>query len=337
MDKIPVEVFEGICNAVNDKRTLKALRLVNKHFGNIAERYLFRTLIVFQRISSWDKVKSIAESRRLNHLVKKLEVVPMIVESNTPLRSPTFPWLPRTALSLHLPKFSDLETAWPPELYRGEREGNSSLGIVDLFGPSNQLCNAHLSFALRALRFGGLKITTLELHQYREILLDQIWATPTLIHLKHLKLHFRHPFDVEKMQARAMSDENEELAWTLAPNLARAENLESLTLTQDRCIDKRDNECVWSYDIVPILSAAPWPKLRSVRFGEDFARSTHMLQFMMMHGKSLRTIHLDHPFGPEIPWQRLASDLRTQYANHECVVSGRDDTIFHSKSACIEE
>ena len=226
MDKIPVEVFEGICNAADDKRTLKALRLVNKTFANIAERYLFRTLIVFQRIDSWDKVKLIADDRRLCRLVKKLEVVPMIVESNIRLRSPTFPWLPRTGVSLYLPKFSELATAWPPELYRREREGNSSLGIVDLFGPSNEFCNAHLSFALRALRFGGLKMTTLELHQYREILLDQIWATPSLIHLKHLKLHFHHPFDVEQIQARAMSDGNEEFAWTLAPNLARAENLE---------------------------------------------------------------------------------------------------------------
>ena len=253
MDKIPVELLERICNVFDDKMALKTMRLVNKHFANIAERYLFRTLIVFQRMSSWAKIESIAQSPRLKHLVKILELVPMIVDSSTPLRSPAFPWLPRTALSLHLPKFSEIETAWPPELYRGEREGKSSLGIVDLFGPSNELCNAHLSFALRVLHYGRLKITTLELHQYREILLDQIYAVSTLIHLKYLKLHFRHPFDVELEQARAMSDREKGFEWTLAPYLANAENLENLTLTQDRFIDKREDECVWSFDIVPIL------------------------------------------------------------------------------------
>ena len=337
MDKIPVELLERICNVSDDKMALKAMRLVNKHFANIAERYLFRTLIVFQRTSSWARIESIAQSPRLKHLVRKLELVPMIVDSSTPLRSPAFPWLPRTALSLHLPKFSEIETAWPPELYRGEREGNSSLSIVDLFGPSNELCNVHLSFALRVLHYGRLQITTLELHQYREILLHQIHPVPTLIHLKHLKLHFRHPFDVEHKRARAMSDGKEKFDWTLAPHLAKAENIKSLILTQDRFTDRREDECVYSFDIVPILSTASWPKLRSVWFGGNFARSTRMLQFMMMHGKSLRTIHLDHPVGPEIPWQRLASDLRTQYANHDCVISSRDDTIFHAKSACIEE
>ena len=337
MDKIPVEVFEGICNVFDDKKDLKAMRLVNKHFANIAERYLFRTLIVFQRLSSWDKVKSIAESRRLNHLVKKLEVVPMIVNSSTPMRSEAFPWLPRTAPSLHLPKLSDLETAWPPELYRGEGEGKSSLGIVDLFGPSNELCNVHLSFALQDLHDGGLYITTLELHQYREILLHQIHPVPTLIHLKHLKLHLRHPFEVERKRARAMSNGKRKLHWILAPHLAKAENLESLILRQDHLIDRREYECVYPFDIVPILSTASWPKLKSVWFGENFARSTSMLHFMMKHGKSLRSIHLDHAVGPKIAWQRFASDLRAHNANHDCVVSGRDDTIFHSKSACIDE
>ena len=319
------------------------MRLVNKHFANIAERYLFKTLIVFQRMGSWPKIESIAQSPRLAHLVKKLKLVPIIVGLGlyTRLRSTeytgAFPRPPRTAPSLPLPALSEIETAWPPNLCRRNGGPNFSLGILELFGPSNELCNAHLSFSLRFLHDNGLKITTLELHHYREILLTKILPVPTLIHLKHLKLRFRHPSNVEQRQARAMSDGKDTFDGTLAPHLAKAENLESLILTQDRFIDKREDECVWSYDIVRTLSTAPWPKLRSVWFGEDFARSTRMLQFMMRHGKSLRTIHLDHPACPEIPWQRLASDLRTQYANHECVVSGRDDTIFHSRSACIEE
>ncbi|KAK0510759.1 hypothetical protein JMJ35_007191 [Cladonia borealis] len=407
MDKIPVEIFEGICNVVDDRAALKVLRLVNKKSANIAERYLFKTLLVFQHMSSWHKVKLIAHSPRLAHLVKKLELVPITVSFSiknyfewmqrgqgrrvedhlrlghrgaavAELVAPltlndevgfvlgllkkyenwlrwgtnreaieyvaAIPWVPRTALSLPLPALSEIETAWPPDLRasdphpgRREREGNLPLGIVDLFGSSNKRCNAHLSFALLALHDNGLKLTTLELHQYREILLDQIHPVPTLIHLKHLKLHFRHPFDVEHKQARAMADGAKIFEWTLAPYLANAENLENLTLTQDRFIDKREDECVWSYDIVPILSTASWPKLRSVWFGRIFTMSTYSPQFMMMHGKSLRTIHLDRPVSREIVWQLLASKIRTQCANPDCAISCTDDIIFHSKSADVKE
>ena len=320
MDKIPVEIFADICNVIDDRSALKALRLVNKQFANIAARYLFKTLIVFRRMSSWRKIESIAHCPRLARLVKKLELVTMTVGRNTrtldewkqrsqghrvrghlrlgnrgaavaelvkPLnnklavvlelqqRHQTWLWWycgqeaiekiaasfgsHRLLSSLPLPALSEIETVWPPVLSklgphhgRQEREGDFRLGIVHLFGPTNKCCNAHLSFALRALHDSGWKITTLELHQYREILRDQMYPVPILMSLKHLKLHFRHPFDVERKQARAISHGQERPEWTLAPYLANAENLEDLVLTQARFTDRRNDECVWSFDIVLI-------------------------------------------------------------------------------------
>ena len=415
MDKIPVEILEAICNVVDDRVALKALRLVNKKFANIVARYLFKTLIVYQHLSSWRKIGLIAHCPQLAHLVKKLELVTSVgrdrivrdrivrdrigtfdewkwesqghrvrghlrlgdrgaavAELVEPLndklavvlrlqqRYQTWLWWDKgqkiiegiaayfgkhgSPLSLPLPALSEMETVWPPDLPisnphpgRREREGNLRLGIVDLFGPANKRCNAHLSFALLVLHDSGLKITTLELHQYREVLLDQMYPVPILISLKHLKLHFRHPFTVEHKQAMAMSGRRERPELALAPYLANAENLENLILTQDRFTDRREDECVWSFDIVQILSTATWPNLRSVWFGKDFTESTYMLQFMMVHGKSLRSIHLDRPVSREIVWQLLASRIRTQCANPNCVISCTDDTIFHSKSAHVKE
>ena len=404
MDKIPVEVFENICNVADDRVALKALRLVNKEFADIAARYLFKTLIVFQHPSSWRRIGLIAHCPRLAHLVKKLELVTITIGDDTgtfdewkergqghrveghlrlgdrgaavaelvePLndklavvlrlqqRYLTWLWWDygqeeiavfaeifgshRLLLPLPLPALSEIETAWPPSLLvsgphpgRQQREGNIRLGIVDLFGPANKRCNAHLSFALLVLHELGLKLTTLELHQYREILLNQMYPVPTLIYLKHLKLHFRHPPTVERHQAMAMADGQGRLEWILAPYLANAENLENLVLTQGRFTDKHEDECVESYDIIPILSRASWPKLRSVWLGEDFTRSTYLLEFLMTYGNSLRSIHLDRPGDLKNVWQGLASSIRTRCANPNCVTSCSDGTIPHSKPACLK-
>ena len=393
MDKISVELFEGICNVVDDRAALKALRLVNRQFAAIAERYLFKTLIVFQHTSSWRKVESIAHCPRLASLVKKLEVVPLIVGHNPgsyyhwkqrsqgrrvedylrlgdrgaavatlvePLnhelamvlglqrRFQEWFWRPeaieRSVVSfkrhvllelLPLQALSEVEMAWPPDRSipgphssGWEREGNFRLGIIDLFGPLNKRCNAHLSFALLVLHDSGLKITTLELHQYREVLLNQVYPVPTMIYLKHLKLTFRHPFDVGQYQAWVMSaGGGKKIGWTLAPYLANAENLETLILTQDRFTDRREDRCVDSFDIVPILSTASWPKLRSVWVDEVFTRSPSLLQFIGTYGNSLRSIHLDRPVNCEAFWLHLASILRTQCANPNCVISSGENTL----------
>ena len=405
MDKIPVEILEDICNVIDGRMALKALRLVNKRFANIAARYLFKSLIVFQRMNSWHNIELIAQCPRLAHLVKKLELVTMTVGGHAmsfdewkersrghrvrsdfrlgnrgaavaalvePLddklavalwlqqRYRTWLWgdrgqeaIERIAASfeshrllssLPLPALSEIETAWPPDLSisglrhgRRERQGDSRLGIVDLFGPTNKRCNAHLSFALRALHDSGWKITTLELHQYREILRDQMYPVPILMSLKHLKLHFRHPFDVEDKQARAITHGLERPELTLAPYLENAENLEDLILTQAPFTKRREDEWVWSFDIVPVLLTASWPKLRSVWFDWVFTTSTYLPQFMMMHGNSLRSIHLNRPVSREIVWQLLASRIRTQYANPNCVISSSDNTIFRSNLAWVEE
>ena len=405
MDKISVEILGEICNVVDDRVALKALRLVSKKLADIVACYLFKTLIIFQHWSSWHRLELIARCPRLAHLVKKLELVTMTAGDNTGLfsgwkrrsqghrveghlrlghrgaavaelveplndklavvlrlqqRYQTWLWwdegqeaLFRFAAdfesygllsSLSLPALSEIETAWPPDQWisgpypgRRERQGNLRLRLVDFYGAVNRRCNAHLSFALVALHDRGMKITTLELHQYREILRSQMNLVPILFYLEHLKLHFRHPFDVEDHQALAMFAGDRGLKMTLAPYLAYAENLENLIVTQDCFTDKREDKRIWSYDVIPILSTASWPELRSVRLGEVFTRSTHLIQFLMMYGNGLRSIHLDRPVRREIVWQRLASRIRTQCANPNCVISSRDNIIFRSNSACVED
>lgn len=266
MDKIPVEIIEVICNAVDNKVTLKAMRLVNKNFAYIAARYLFETLLVYQTTSNWRMIELIAKCPRLAPLVKRLKLVTMttsgdddetldewrqrtqghrleghlrkedrgaaVAELVEPLndklavvlglqrryqswlwwdespeaieRIVASYWMPRTTLSLPLPALSEIETAWVGDLWKSNpdfgrrgRQGILRFRSGEFFGRQDHIRNAHLSFALLVLNDSELKITTLELHQCREILLDQIYSVPILISLKKLKLHFRHPFDEE--------------------------------------------------------------------------------------------------------------------------------------------
>lgn len=386
--------------------TLKALRLVNKKFADIAARYLFKTLTIFQHQSSWRKIELIAHCPRLVHLVKKLEVVnlPLVDNPGTfeewkqrsqgyrmeghlrlgnrgnavaelvePLddklagvlrlqqRYQTWLWWYKGQgliegiaasseshefqLSPSLPALSEIETAWPMDLWipgqhpgRGEREGNFRPGIVDMFGPPNPEWNAHLSFALMALHDSELKITTLELHHCREILTNQTYPVPSLNYLKHLKLHFCRLSVQAYKHLVAMVDGQGKPEWILAPCLANAENIETLILTQDLSTGSEVSQVASrGYTIIHILSTAPWPKLRSVWFDAVFTNSVYLLQFLMMHGNSLRSIHIDRPVSDEGLWQFLASRIRTQCANSNCVISCSEDTIFRSKSACVKE
>lgn len=403
MEKIPVEVLEDICNVFDDRVTLKALRLVNKNFADIAASFIFKTLVVFQHLSSWRRVQLIAHRPRLAHLVRKLEIVTLAIGGKTP----TFTeWKQRTQgrrvegrlrlgnrraavaevvetlddklgvvlrlqqryqtwlrwnegqetieriavcfeshgspISLRLPALGEIETVWPPEIWipapdpGRRRRGYSRLGLADLFGPTNKRCTAHLSFALLVLHDSELKVTTLELHQHREILLDQMYSVPILVYLKHLKLHFRQHFTIEHDQAMAMSDGKGYYEWILAPYLAKARNLESLILKEDLFRDSYIDAAVW-FDIIPKFSTASWPKLRSVWFAERFTDSGDLVQFLMKHGNSLRSIHLDRPVRHKIRWQLLAFNIRARYANTNCVISSSDDTIFRSESDCIKE
>ena len=370
MEKLPVELIENICNALgHDRVALREVRLFNRKFADTAARFLFKTLVVFQHLSSWHKVKLIAQCPRLAHLVRKLEIVTLAIGEKTPVgeKTPTFnEWKQRTQgrrveghlrlgnrraavaevvepldeklgvvlrlqqryqtwlwwykgqeaieriaaclyfeshkspKSLRLPALSEIETVWPPELWipgpdPGRlRSGYSHLGPADLLGPSNQRCNAHLSFALLHLHESDLKITTLELHQYREILLNQKYPVPVLVYLKHLKLRFRHHYTVEWHEAVLIADRLYRSNRVLAPYLANAGNLETLILSQELSGGTDMSDCIWS-DLIPILSTALWPKLRSIWVGGLFAMDARLVKFLMRHGNSLRSIHLDRP------------------------------------------
>ena len=365
MEKIPVEVLEDICNVFDDRVTLKALRLVNKKFADIAASSLFKTLVVFQHSSSWRRVELIAHRPWLAHLVKKLEVVPLVdgnsaglfIEWKQKSRSHRVqchlklgnrgtavaelvePFDDKLAAVLRLqkryqtwllwvkgqeaiegtathfknqglpsplpfPTLSELEIAWPSDLWmtrlhRGRRERSGNFRPGDILSPANQRCNAQLTFTLLVLHDSELKITRLELHQYRDVLIDQIHPVQVLIYLKHLKLHFRHRYlAVFDANALANGEETEPYQMKLAPFLANAEILESLVLSLNHFVDRYndrhgpDDECRW-LDIVPIFSTASWPKLRSVWLHGVFTRSPHLMQFLMTYGKSLHSIHLD--------------------------------------------
>ena len=84
-----------------------------------------------------------------------------------------------------------------PHPGRPERAANFRPGTRDVSGAANKRCNAHPSFALLFLHDSGLKITTLELHQYREIVKNHMYSVPVPGYLKDLKLSFRHRFAVE--------------------------------------------------------------------------------------------------------------------------------------------
>ena len=415
MEKIPVEVLGVICDNLDDRGTLKALRLVNRKFADIAARYLFKTLTVFQHLSSWRKIQRIADSPRLAHLVKKLEVVTVTLVNETrdfdvwkqrsqghrveshlrqgnrgaavaelvePLddkltvvlglqrRCQTWLWwydgqevVKRIKacsesqgypLSLSLPALGQVETTWPldlwspgPNPYRRGRKFNFGLRMGeykmgDFFGPTNGCWNAHLGFALLVLNDNDLKITTLELHQSREILLNRMYPVPNLIYLKNLMLHFRRQTPEQYNHHMAMADANGKPEWILAPYLANAENLETLILMQDLSSDPHEARRVarsgyaW-FDVIQILSTASWPKLRSLWFDAVFTNSFYLPQFLMMHGNTLRSVHLDRRVSDEVIWQLLASKFRTQCANPNCVISCSEDTIFRSNSAFVKE
>ena len=70
MEKLPGEILEGICNVFGDRETLKAMRLVNKRFADIAASLLFKILVVIQHSSSWRRVGFIAHRPWLARWVK---------------------------------------------------------------------------------------------------------------------------------------------------------------------------------------------------------------------------------------------------------------------------
>ena len=246
--------------------------------------------------------------------------------------------------SLPLPALGEIKTGWPfdvsttgPRPGRPERAANFRHGFRDVLGAANKRCNAHLSFALLYLHNSGLRITTLELHQYREIVKNQMYPVPVLGYLKHSKLRFRHQFTVEWHTATPMAQDGLPNCYNfvLAPYLANAENLETLILSQQISNGTDLGDCILSALIKMLSTTGSWPKLRSIWVGALFTEDVYLVHFLMKHGRTLRSIHLNRPVEDERYWRLLASSIRVQYANTECVISSSDDKIFRSKSDCV--
>ena len=59
------------------------MRLFNRKFADTAARFLFKTLVIFQHLSSWHKVNLVAQCPQLAHLFQKLEIVTLAIGGGT--------------------------------------------------------------------------------------------------------------------------------------------------------------------------------------------------------------------------------------------------------------
>ena len=75
MAVFPPEVLAEICQHFkNDKDTLRALRLVNRFLAVEASKYLYKTLLVYQTHSSWEKLHFLSQCQHLTHYAEELEL-----------------------------------------------------------------------------------------------------------------------------------------------------------------------------------------------------------------------------------------------------------------------
>ncbi|MCJ1456054.1 hypothetical protein MMC28_006411 [Mycoblastus sanguinarius] len=75
MEALPAELLRNICAYVgNERNALKALRLVNRIFADVAALELFHSLLVLQHPDSCTKVNQITRHPRLAAYVKKVEI-----------------------------------------------------------------------------------------------------------------------------------------------------------------------------------------------------------------------------------------------------------------------
>ena len=85
--------------------------------------------------------------------------------------------------------------------------------------------NTLLGLTLQMFNASGVNMTRLELHRYREALMDETFPIPALKQLRELALDFSDPDAEELVHAKQR--------WELASWLLGAENLELLKLAQD--------------------------------------------------------------------------------------------------------
>ena len=245
-------------------------------------------------------------------------------------------------LVLPLPNLRAINMAGPteqwmpgPEIKRTERETGLQASRL-MMRQVNLGANSHLSFALRVFHHNQIQITTLELREYRQILVDQMYPVPVMSHLKTLILGFRYKF-VESFHF-THTDESKKPKWRLAPFLAGAENLTTLAIAQDFKTFRRglariqEKERAW-IDMFSILTDAQWPKLRSINLHNVLLRSTSLLAFLEKHSDSLESLHIEEPVTCEKPWRALSSTIcerfemagRTVECSEECFWPRKDD------------
>jgi hypothetical protein len=403
MDNLPSELLHEVVDFfVDDPQSLKALRLVDRRFADIAVKYLYRRLVIFQHPDSWDKLELIAASPQLAPLVQNVDVtaltpasgfgridfwkesskeirmkerlgnragqVAILMDSlNDPELDVVLGTLQRfqryrrwcngeeaieeimdisegqtPLMVLPLPNLRAVHVAGPtedwmpgPKIKRRERETGLQASHR-LMRHNNQAWNCHLSFALRDLHLNKIQITTLELHEYRQILVDQMYPVPVMSQLKTLILGFRYQF-AESFQF-THPDESKKPKWRLAPFLAGAENLTTLAMAQDfktfrpNSVGMQEMECAW-IDMFPILADAQWPKLRQLNLYNVLLRSTSLLAFLDQHSDSLESVRIKEPITREQPWRALTCTIfeRFSMAGHtyscseECFWPREDD------------
>ena len=456
MKTLPFDVLHCICEELKDqKRTLKAVRLVNKTLAIVATRFLFHTLLVYQTPKSWEKLGSIARCEWLSRYVFKVEVAAL---EYLPHYSDFEDWKQctwysrwskcrdqnnRAVLVFSLLKSWNTESSmksldphlysymyfdeWKhcPEIRKWKDQSDkrnssgmifdftqaakfliskldSALGLVhqyeryrywhdgenelsDLLYQSINPCplphlsplpnlqtvavlgsdelwkdsiwplaeadrrtretavhpsawvrvekvrhNAHLSLALQMLETRELSITRLELHRYREVLVDVQVPVPTLKHLQELVLDF--PYDVNYKDVFGYAGRWELPAW-----LRGADELRTVIIKSQ---DPEKHDFFLYFDVIALFHGTEWPKLQCVNFKEAFVRPKSLLRFLSEHRRSLESVHIEKPVISTGAWHSLASEfLALEFHSPDCIVriDALDRYSDMYSSDCLED
>ena len=257
MGVFPPEVLAEICQHLkNDKDTLRALRLVDQFLGVEASKHLYKTLLVYQTHSSWEKLHFLSQCQHLTHYAEELELATL---EYLPIYADFEAWELATSEakrvaqgssssltgaaavimeaeryrsycewlygeqklldimtasdsgelgflrpSVGVNKFPNLHTVkslgahelWPSTAQGPTNRRERETMVLESLRPHNRTCkdmSAHFCFALEVCRLSGplgSNIVSLELHRYREILVEQTFNIPALRELQNLTLSF---------------------------------------------------------------------------------------------------------------------------------------------------
>ena len=147
--------------------------------------------------------------------------------------------------------------------------------------------NAHLNVFLRTIHTNSINIVSVELHNYRETINNQTLAIPGLSTLKNLKLNFEGNSLSQLQELGGRDDMGNLWPWTLNVWLSDADNLETLTVSQDPIA-----QFLW-FDVIHLLRQASWPNLLSFYFTKLFTRSLSLQNLLQSYDHSLRHVRIE--------------------------------------------